>query len=294
MEGWGTSLIMQTYKSSEQDVDVEQAWLKYLDSTPADELVDRIARFDRVNIRDLSWYDVRKELAKVYGDEWVLPVRTQWLYKGTRLYRARRMDKTWNDTESDCWCPPRDVVQRGRMNKLGEPRLYVASDPQLAEKEIKVETGTEYALIEYEVSATTELRSGPDPLKETAAEWAGGRLRVKLSRIQLAKVKLLLLFGRRWMTREILPEEAKYLYMVTGEISDRYCPCIGSGWIYGPANRAKTHEYNVCFLPKSNDGPDGRSIADLLHITGLRRQTRGGSQHRMGYLVDGRIRWAEK
>lgn len=48
-----------------------------------------------------------------------------------------------------CWAPPSNVAKEGRLNKEGEPVLYVASHPAVAIIEMNIENYEIFALITY-------------------------------------------------------------------------------------------------------------------------------------------------
>ncbi len=72
--------------------------------------------------------------------------------EGTEFFRARALKSfaTPNYSEPSEWGPvPVKFARQGRFNEKGESVLYVASDPDFLEREIRLRVGDEYCLAKY-------------------------------------------------------------------------------------------------------------------------------------------------
>ncbi len=70
--------------------------------------------------------------------------------KGTNFYRVRRFNGIKNMEDPKEWeSVPSEFAKQGRFNKQAESVLYVASNPDTLEREIKLKEGEEYCLAKY-------------------------------------------------------------------------------------------------------------------------------------------------
>ena len=240
--------------------EIARAMIHHLNSKTLSEMIDQAETFNRAPIRNLSDAQVASMLERFHGKTWYLPWNRGTLTKGHSLYRARVVDRSWGNTERDCWCPPKENVSIGRLNREQEPRLYLASSENLAVDEIKAQPEDEIAIIEYELTNDLVLTWFPD----------SRRCPTKIGSVNLntaiqGKLKFLLHFGSNWITLDVAPG-TEYLYRVSNQLADTYYPRVGWGWLYRPVNPNSDDDYNVCLADRSNESGEDRSINDLLDV----------------------------
>ena len=72
--------------------------------------------------------------------------------KGTEFYRVRKVEG-FNNPDYKAqkeWGPvPKQFAKQGRFNEKGESVLYVASDPDFLEREVRMKVGEDYYLAKY-------------------------------------------------------------------------------------------------------------------------------------------------
>ena len=71
--------------------------------------------------------------------------------KGTNLYRIRKLREDKNPNDPKEWGPvPKEYsINQGRFNAIGESVLYVGSDPNFLEREVRLKENEEYYLGKY-------------------------------------------------------------------------------------------------------------------------------------------------
>ncbi len=87
-----------------------------------------------------------KEKLSIFNEEITIP-------KGTEFYRVRKVEGFNNPDYKDPneWgpVPKQYATKQGRFNEIGESVLYVASDPDFLEREVRVKVGEDYYLAKY-------------------------------------------------------------------------------------------------------------------------------------------------
>ncbi len=73
-----------------------------------------------------------------------------YIKKGTALYRIRQIDDEKNPNDPKEWEPvPVKYAKQGRFNEKGESVLYVASAPDVLEREVRLKENDKYYLAKY-------------------------------------------------------------------------------------------------------------------------------------------------
>lgn len=73
-----------------------------------------------------------------------------YIEKGTALYRIRQIDDEKNPNDPKEWEPvPVKYAKQGRFNEKGESVLYVASAPDVLEREVRLKENDKYYLAKY-------------------------------------------------------------------------------------------------------------------------------------------------
>lgn len=82
------------------------------------------------------------------------------LKKDTYLYRIRRTNGISDPNNPKEWEPtPKDKAHQGRFNREGESVLYVGSDPEFLEREVRLNENEEYYLAKYVCKKTFSVGS---------------------------------------------------------------------------------------------------------------------------------------
>ena len=155
---------MSIEERKEQSRKELKSHLQYIDLL---ELQGKIDKFRKLNFRNLSYQAVGKAVHDVVlsdtsrGKSCILPFSGCPSYpSGTRFYRVRSIPKDDRKLPlksmskvSDCWEPPKEIIDIGRLNKAQEPLLYTTpGHPMTAVEELKISDNEFFSLIEYEAT----------------------------------------------------------------------------------------------------------------------------------------------
>lgn len=224
----------------------------FLQWVDARELQRRISEFRKINFRDLSYGDVSKAIMKVIlfdtpaGRRCVLHISTGRYPAGTMFYRVRKVPRddyviplrTMSKVK-DCWEPPAEIVELGRLNKEHEPLLYTSPlDPRVAIGELRIPDGERFSLIVYEATEDVNVTV------------IGGEVDTDgLGDADALKVEMLQNFLRDEFTRDV-GQGTEYLYRISETIAKHYFdmpPEVHDAWCY-PSIVDKS-KFNVAFRP---------------------------------------------
>lgn len=82
------------------------------------------------------------------------------VFEGTEFYRVRKAESFNNSNHKDPkeWAPvPTKFANQGRFNEKGESVLYVASDPDFLEREVRIKEGEAYYLAKYKCTKSFKV-----------------------------------------------------------------------------------------------------------------------------------------
>lgn len=83
------------------------------------------------------------EKLSIFSEEITIP-------KGTHFFRIRRIEGIKDADDPKEWGPvPKELAKQGRFNGAFESVLYVASSPDMLEREVRLKEGEEYYLAKY-------------------------------------------------------------------------------------------------------------------------------------------------
>ena len=225
----------------------------FLQCVDAGELHSRISKFRRLNFRSMSYDEVDRAICDVVmfdtaeGKGGLFhPVSSRYP-AGTHFYRVRAIPKDDHmvplramSKVGDCWEPPRETVQIGRLNREGEPLLYTSpSNPLVAIDEAKIADGERCSLIVYEA------------VEDVKVTVIGGDLDIDcLDENDALKLNMIQGFLRDEFTRDV-GRGTEYLYRISEVIAKVYFdlpPVMHDAWCY-PSMADKTC-WNVAFRPR--------------------------------------------
>ncbi len=218
------------------------------------DIVNKIAKFRKVNLKDLSDKDLFDELTEAISininglKQSVLFPRFAEYPAHTRFYRVRKInseDSSFpNKTiskEQDVWNPPIECVTRlGRLNKEQESLLYTTPiNPYTAIEEMKILDNEKFGLIVYE--SKYPIKVVMIGLWEDIPE---------LTEEENLKLRMYSDFLYTEFTRDV-GIGTEYLYRVSEMITKNYFDLppkdMQDAWCY-PSIASKNH-VNVCFRP---------------------------------------------
>lgn len=223
----------QTEMSIPEDLESlygEIAWTNhdYLRRLDLHLLRQNIQRYQRLSSKLLDRPAIRRELLKALKapgvGSVVIPFRHFSLPAGVPLYRARRIDNVDQVKEwKDIWTAPPSFIGAGRVNDVGEPLLYTASDPLTALYEIHAEPGD---LVAMSLFRSTRRIIAVDMAEDITVRNLGRGDQRKLAMI----MKFLIgIFSQKVPSSEPFRSIAPDL--VAKEIFNPY-PDIYAGWCY--------------------------------------------------------------
>lgn len=233
---------------------VQRHMKAFLDHVDARELRRRISDFRALNFRALSYGDIHQAILDVIlfetptGKMSVLLPSSARYSAGTLFFRVRAIpedDRTLPlrsmSKVSDCWEPPPEVVEIGRLNRKGESLLYTSPiDPMVAVDELKIDDDEWCSLIVYEAIDDVKVAvigdsSATDGFDEDAA----------------LKLEMMQDFLRHEFTRDV-GSGTEYLYRISEVIAKSYFdlpPERQDAWCY-PSIVDKS-KFNVAFRPQN-------------------------------------------
>lgn len=243
------------------------------------ELIRRIQRFKKLNIKDMNEEEIRKEINSVLlWDNLFLYQTYNMIYpKGTIFFRIRKLNSSRLPISnfqvySDFWEPPTTVIKKpGRLNKPGESLLYTTpGDPTVPLLETHIQEGEFYALIHYVAD------------QEVKANLIGGEYDYSAFGIEDRTAILVHELYNDFLQTEFsrdVGEGTEYLYRVSEIIAKDFFDLpprdMQDAWAYGSVQDKK--KYNVCFRP---------DIAhEILHLKGAMICKKGADNRINVYCV---------
>lgn len=218
------------------------------------EIVNKIAKFRKVNLKDLSDKDLFDELTEAISIDYnglkqsVLFPRLAEYPAHTRFYRVRKINSEDSNfpnktisKEQDVWNPPTQFVTRpGRLNKERESLLYTAPiNPYIAIEEMKIQDNEKFGLIVYE--SKSPIKVVMIGLWEDIPE---------LTEEENLKLRMYSDFLYTEFTRDV-GIGTEYLYRVSELITKNYFDLpprdVQDAWCYPSV--ASKKQVNVCFRP---------------------------------------------
>lgn len=120
-------------------------------------LLDKIAGFRRLDIANMSDAEISKAILDVlcWNGRFLYHTNIKKYPAGTRFFRVKKLDGSNIPNPRfrkyhDYWeTPPEYINTYGRLNKPGEPLLYVSSDLLCSIKEVRIDSGSCFAAIQY-------------------------------------------------------------------------------------------------------------------------------------------------
>ena len=227
----------------------------YLQNIDPLELQKRIDKFRKLNFNKLSYSEIGKAVndtisVKIQGGKlsystWINSGLSSYPV-GTRFYRVRAIPK--NDRQlplrsmskvSDCWEPPEEIVEIGRLNKAKQPVLYTTpSSPIVAIEEKKISNNEFFSLIVYE--ATQKINVA---MIGQNFEYNG------LNKEEILKLQMIQDFFYHEFIRDV-GKGTEYLYRISEYITKTFFDFpsdFQDAWCYPSITRKEN--YNVCFRP---------------------------------------------
>lgn len=207
------------------------------------EIAQRIARFRALRFQEMGYGDVYSAVEEVLSQKiagnahiTVLRQHVGHIRTGSLLYRARK-DAHLRHID-DCWSPPPDKARSSRLNREGEPVLYVScEDHRVALDEVEARPNEAVSVILYRAKVPIQLASVGIYPKLT-----------DLTPEQVEKQRLFTDFFREEFTRSV-GRGSEYMYQISQAIAKHlYTGPAQDGWLY-PSVKAGRSLYNVCLLP---------------------------------------------
>jgi hypothetical protein len=229
-----------------------------------DEIIQKIADFRLIDFKHISYDDLKDAITKVLTvkikDEpkSMLFHRRGIIEKDTLLFRIRKIDSEDHyfppksmTYEKDAWAPPADlIVQRGRINDVGESLLYTSLEFLTAVEEMKVMDDEVVCLIIY------RTKKKLNPL--IIGYWSYDN---DLTKDENIKMRLYQNFLKDEFTRDV-GVGTEYLYKISGRIvKDLFTAPrhMQDCWVY--PSIGKKESQNVCFR--------GDDVKEMLELVGV-------------------------
>lgn len=231
-----------------QNIDLIVRFLKSIDHH---ELLNKINKFKKLNIKNMTERQVFNEILNVlYHQEafrYITNIKTYPM--GTKIFRVRKLKGSAIPNEnlsvsSDFWNPPEACVcEYGRLNKPHESLLYASPiNPYVAIKEMRMKKGDFFALIVY---------TAKDDIKVNCigCEYNYNELGIYDKNAILTN-ELYNSFLRDEFSRDVgYGTEYLYLYMVSEIIAKSYFDLPArecqDAWVYSSVQDKS--QYNICF-----------------------------------------------
>lgn len=138
---------------------INEGHIDFLRSIDPIELTDKIRKFRKLNLKEMSNEEVAAAISEVlmFNNYFVYIIKGGVYPRGTKFFRVRELDGSTipNENlkiESDFWSPPQQCIKKyGRLNKPHESLLYTSPmNPMVAVNEVKLKGNTFFAVITYE------------------------------------------------------------------------------------------------------------------------------------------------
>ena len=243
--------------------------IKYVDENPLNALdimttLQRIDKYRKTDIRRISDNDLQYLILETLP---MVPVDS-WSYsEGFKFYRLRKRQQgeIYYNLSKVWYKPAKDVESMGRLNRIGETILYASTQISTAFCEMKALPNDQFALIEFEVKQSSELRLANVGLFMEPSE------ELYLDDRGLVNFKIIRQFLDSEFTRDVC-QGTEYLYrvtniLITNIIGVQYCMGFryGSSMITGGINVAIKPGYadnllkinyvqNITFLEEEPEG----------------------------------------
>lgn len=225
--------------------------MKFLKSINPLELMDKIRKFRKLDIKNMTYEDISKAICDVLESDgkFIYTTNIRSYPRETKFFRVRELkgSKIPNENlsvESDFWnAPEKFITKYGRLNKPGESLLYTSPiNPQVAIREVKLENNCFYSIIVYEAIDDIKVNC-------IGLEYDYEQLGINDSEAILIN-NMINDFLRDEFSRDV-GVGTEYLYKISEIISKWYFDlpprAVQDAWAY-PSIKDKT-SYNVCFRP---------------------------------------------
>ena len=241
---------MTKKEREEQTLKEFKSHLQYVDLP---KLQKKIDRFRRLNFKSLSYTEVGKAIQDVVLFDTPFGKRSLWGVPsfppfpiGTRFYRVRTIPSCDRQlplksmsTIHDCWEPPKEIVDIGRLNRAKESLLYTTPvNPFIVIEERKIPEKEFFSLIVYE--AIEQINVVPIGIR---CAYKG------LNESEILKLRMFEDFLCHEFIRDV-GKGTEYLYRNSEYIAKRFFdlpPEVQDAWCY--PSIVKKENYNVCFRP---------------------------------------------
>lgn len=213
-------------------------------------LLEKISRFRKLNIRYMSDLEISQAIFNVlcWDGYFAYYTNIKQYPIGTKFFRVKRLHGTKVPNSrfgiyDDYWETKAEYLKEyGRLNKPGEPLLYVCPDLYCAIKEVRIDEGELFAAIKYTAKSDVKVNM------------IGGEFEYKQMGIVDEKVQLVHEIYNGFLRDEFSRDVGKgteYLYRISERIAKDYFdlpPRIAQdAWAYSSVQ--DKIKYNVCFRP---------------------------------------------
>ncbi len=224
-----------------------------LERISALEIIERKGRFRDIDLRKISDESLKKEIVKVVsidvnGNPHVVNIQRSLSIGENHLYpvfyRVRKLScQELRDNEfltmkkeDDAWYPPARLVKNGRLNREGEPVLYLADSPLTAIKETHLQVSDLFYLMVYR------------PFKSFRVSHLGLWEDIDgFTTDENLKLKLFNDFFITEFTRDV-GAGTEYLYRSSELIGKEHLHHpLDVGWVYPSVSNKRSQ--NICFKP---------------------------------------------
>lgn len=232
-----------------ENINLEQ--IEFLKSINPLELMNKIRKFRKLDIKNMSYEDIAKAISQViqFNGRFIYTTNIQQYPKNTKFFRVRELkgSKIPNENlliESDFWNAPKKFITKyGRLNKPGESLLYTSpQNPKVAIREVKLENNEFYSIIVYEAIDDIKVNC-------IGVEYNYKKLGINDKKAILIN-DMINDFLRDEFSRDV-GVGTEYLYKISEIISKWYFDLppkdVQDAWVY-PSIKDKA-SYNVCFRP---------------------------------------------
>lgn len=208
----------------------EVVWTEkqYLKRVNIDQLRASIRLYKKRSRKMMTRPEIRRELFRVLNvpglASIVIPFRHIEIPAGTDVFRARRIQNLEEiRTQSDVWTAPPKYIGAGRVNDLGEPLLYTASNPLTAAFEVHAQPNDLIAMSHFRTTR-----------RVLAVDMASDITVAGLRMVEQRKLGLIMQFLESVFSQRV-PPSASYRYiapdLVAKEIFNPF-PDLYTGWCY--------------------------------------------------------------
>lgn len=213
-------------------------------------LLDKIAGFRRLDIANMSDAEISKAILDVlcWNGRFLYHTNIKKYPAGTRFFRVKKLDGSNIPNPRfrkyhDYWeTLPEYINTYGRLNKPGEPLLYVSSDLLCSIKEVRINSGSYFAAIQY--TARQDIK-----VNIIGGEFDYDGLGMTDKRARLIH-ELYNGFLRDEFSRDV-GKGTEYLYKLSCNIAKDYFDlpprAVQDAWGYSSV--LDKQKYNTCFRP---------------------------------------------